>query len=275
MIDVELTGVIDLHVHAGPDLRPRKMDALELARAAREAGMRALLFKNHHAPTVIAARLLEQAVSGLRVFGGIALNGSVGGLNPAAVETAIKMGAAEIWLPTLDAAHERQFRGQGSGKGLSVIDESGGLCEPVHEILRLVAESRCILGLGHLSFYEMKIVVREALRLSVDRILVNHPEINFLNLPVTAQQDLAAPGVYFERCYVRANQAVNWDGLAQVIRAVGAETSILATDLGQPDNVDPVAGMKEMIAELSRRGFTRDELMTMTQRNPARLLGLE
>jgi Family of unknown function (DUF6282) len=273
MSDGELTGVIDLHVHAGPDVRPRKMDALELARVAREARMRALLFKNHHAPTVIAARLLEQAMPGLRVFGGLALNESVGGLNPAAVEAAIKMGAAEIWLPTLDAAHERRFRGRDGG--LRVLDDDGRLCERVHAILRLIARSDCILGLGHLSFDEMKAVVREALSLGVERILVNHPEINFLRLPVAAQRELAAPGVYFERCYVRENQAVNWGGLAQVIRAVGVETSILATDLGQPDNVDPVAGMKRMIAELAEHGLARDELMTMTQRNPARLLGLE
>jgi hypothetical protein len=137
-----------------------------------------------------------------------------------------------------------------------------------------MAGSNCILGLGHLSFDEMKAVVGEARALGVNRILVNHPEINFLNLPIAAQAALAAPGVYFERCYVRANQAVNWDGLARVIRAVGVETSILATDLGQPDNVDPIAGMKEMIAELAGRGFTRDELATMAQHNPALLLGL-
>lgn len=273
MSEVDLTGVIDLHVHAGPDVRERKMGALELAQAAREAGMRALLFKNHHAPTVIAARLLEQAVPGVRVFGGLALNESVGGLNPAAVEAALKMGAAEVWLPTLDAAHERRFRGEGGG--LSVLDEHGRLREAVQTILRLMAGSSCILGLGHLSFDEMKVVAREARALGVNRILVNHPEINFLNLPVAAQRELAAPGVYFERCYVRANQAVNWDGLAEVIRAVGVETSILATDLGQPDNADPVAGMKEIIGELAACGFTRDELATMTQRNPARLLGLE
>ena len=272
MNDHELTGVIDLHVHAGPDVRPRKMDALELARAARAAGMRAILFKNHHAPTVIAARLLELAVPGLRVFGGLALNESVGGLNPPAVEAALKMGAAEIWLPTLDAAHERRFRGQGGG--LSVLDESRQLREAVRIILQLIAEGDCILGLGHLSFDEMKAVALEARSLGVNRILVNHPEINFLNLPIAAQRELAAPGVYFERCYVRANQAVSWDGLAQVIRAVGVESSILATDLGQPDNVDPIAGMKRMIAELSLRGFTRDELTTMTKRNPASLLGL-
>ena len=41
---MDLRGVIELHVYAGPDVRPRKMDALTLARAAKAAGMRALLW---------------------------------------------------------------------------------------------------------------------------------------------------------------------------------------------------------------------------------------
>src|SRR5688572_11330163 len=135
---MELEGVIDLHVHAGPDVRVRKTTALELARAAQAAGMRGFLFKNHHAPTVISAATLREAVPGLEVFGGLVLNESVGGLNPLAVEAALKMGAAAIWMPTLDAAHERRFRGQ-PDVGITVLAEGGQLRPAVHEILRLIA----------------------------------------------------------------------------------------------------------------------------------------
>ena len=44
---MDLRGVIELHVYAGPDVRPRKMDALTLARVAKAAGVRALLLKAH------------------------------------------------------------------------------------------------------------------------------------------------------------------------------------------------------------------------------------
>jgi hypothetical protein len=270
---MDLDGVIDLHVHAGPDVRPRKMTGLELARAARAAGMRGLVFKNHHVPTVLAAAVLREAVGGLEVFGGLALNESVGGLNPAAVEVALRLGAAEIWMPTLDAAHERAFRGQ-AGSGITVLDGRGHLLEPVHEILRLLAATEAILGLGHLSLPEMAVLLPAAQACGIQHILVNHPEINFLDLSPAAQRKLAGPGVFFERCYVRANSAVDWDGFAAGIRAVGVETTVLATDLGQPENPDPVAGMKEMLHELARRGFTRRELEIMACRNPAMLLGL-
>lgn len=270
---MELDGVIDLHVHAGPDVRPRKSTVLELARAARDAGMRGFLFKNHHAPTVVSAAVLREANPGLEVFGGLALNESVGGLNPAAVEAALKMGAAEIWMPTLDAAHERAFRGQ-TGSGITVLTNNGELTGAVHEIIRLIAERDVILGFGHLSLPEMQAVLRAARESGVARILVNHPEINFLNLSPSAQRELAGPGVYFERCYVRANSAVDWDGFAAGIRAIGVESTVLATDLGQPDYPDPVAGMSEMLRELARRGFSQSELKVMACRNPALLLGL-
>lgn len=271
--ELELAGLIDLHVHAGPDVRPRKQSALELAQAARAAGMRGLLFKNHHAPTAIAAGLLAEAVPGLVVFGGLALNESVGGLNPAAVEAALQMGARQIWLPTLDAAHERAFRGR-PGTGLSVLTPDGKLRAEAQEILRLVVAQDCILGLGHLSFDEMEAIIKAARSAGAVKLLVNHPEITFLNLSIAEQRSLLGDGVYFERCYVRANQTVDWDGLAAVIRATGVACNVLATDLGQPDHPDPVTGLREMLRELRQRGFTTTELQTMACHNPARLLNL-
>ena len=101
-----LTGAFDLHVHAGPDVRARKMSALELARAARQAGMRGLLLKNHHTATTALATTLREAIPGLQVFGGLALNRAAGGLNPYAVEAALAMGAAEIWMPFWSCAAE-------------------------------------------------------------------------------------------------------------------------------------------------------------------------
>ena len=265
--------MIDLHVHAGPDVRPRKMTALALARSARAAGMRGFLFKNHHVPTVVSAAALREAVPGLEVFGGLALNESVGGLNPSAVEASLSTGAAAIWMPTLDAAHECAFRGN-PGRGITVLTPAGVLLPVMHEILRLIAASDAILGLGHLSLREMTAVLPAARECHVRKIVVNHPEINFLDLSPSAQRELAGAGVFFERCYVRANSAVDWDGLAAGIRALGVDSTVLATDLGQPDNPDSISGISEMLRELAGRGFSRRELEIMACKNPAQLLGL-
>jgi len=42
-----LTGVIDIHVHSGPDSLPRIVDAIDVAPLAKKEGMRALVLKNH------------------------------------------------------------------------------------------------------------------------------------------------------------------------------------------------------------------------------------
>jgi len=95
---MDLVGAIDLHVHSAPDVRPRKMTALELAGAAKAAGMRGLLLKNHQTATTGVAATLREVVPGLAVFGGLVLNDAVGGWNPEAVDAALKMNAAEIWI---------------------------------------------------------------------------------------------------------------------------------------------------------------------------------
>src|SRR5215468_10441020 len=81
-----LAGVIDIHVHADPDSRPRSIDAIDLARIAKERGMRALVLKSHYEPTASMAYLVRNAVPGIEIFGGIDLNRTVGGLNAEAIE---------------------------------------------------------------------------------------------------------------------------------------------------------------------------------------------
>jgi hypothetical protein len=270
---VDLSGVFDLHVHAGPDARPRKMDAAQLAKAASSVGMRGFLLKNHYTSTVGQAHLLNQMFPALRIFGGLALNESIGGLNSQAVDAALKMGAAKIWMPTYSSAYEYKFH-RINNRGITVLDSDDKLLPAVIEILQLIAEKQAVLGLGHLSPKEMLAVVRAAKEIGVGKIVINHPEINFLNLSIEFQRELKTYGVYFERCYVRANSAVDWDGFVQNIKELGFESTIIATDLGQPNNPDPISGMQEMLEELSKRGFTRYELETMACHNPAKLLNI-
>jgi hypothetical protein len=270
----ELDGMIDLHVHAGPDVRERKMTGLELARAARAAGLRGFLLKNHHTSTVPLAAAVREQVPEVAAFGGIALNEWVGGLNPAAAEAAIRMGAKEIWLPTLSAENERAHQGR-PRTGISVLRGNGALAPEVHEIIRLAAAADVMLGTGHLSPCEIAAVVRAAKEAGARKIVVTHPEIRFIQLPVSVQKDLAGPGVWFERCYARALFALDWDGLAASVREVGVASTVLATDLGQPDNPDPLTGLAGMAGAFRARGFSDAELDLMMRRNPAGLLGLE
>lgn len=269
---MDLNGAIDLHVHCAPDTRPRKMTAHELLNAARGAGMRGLLLKNHDTPTTAMAAVLAGSTPGFEVFGGLVLNEATGGFNPSAVDTAIRMGAKQIWMPTHCAAQECAFRGK-AGTGLRAYDDFG-FVPVIAEIIKLVAEAGIILGSGHLAPNETQELIALARDFGCRKFLVTHPEIDFVRMPVAMQKELAQPGVYFERCYARKGFALDWDGLAASIRAVGVESTVLATDLGQPENPDPVSGFWEMKRRFAERGFREAELRRMMCENPARLLGL-
>src|SRR5262245_66500704 len=84
--DADLKGAIDIHVHSLPDERPRALDALEAARNARDRGMRGIVIKSHYEFTAGLAYIVRKQVPGIEVFGGVDLNQSVGGMNPAAIE---------------------------------------------------------------------------------------------------------------------------------------------------------------------------------------------
>jgi hypothetical protein len=273
---ISLAGVIDLHVHTAPDVRPRRLDDLALAREAAAAGMRAVLLKSHHTLTADRAALAESQVENIRVFGGVALNEAVGGLNPAAVETALALGAKEIWLPTLSAANHLQATGS-SAKGICILDETERLRPVVFEILELVAQGDIILGTGHLSVQEIEHLIPAARAAGVKRILVTHPELPLVNMPISMQQALAGPDVFFERCLfvtLFQPQPVPLPAIAAATRQVGPETTVMATDFGQVENPSPIAGMRHYITEMLALGFSQAEIDRMTRVNPAELLGL-
>src|SRR5260370_16931246 len=107
-----LKGVVDIHAHCDPDSVPRSIDAIDLAKLARDRGIRALVLKNHYEPTASLAYLVRKVVPGIELFGGIALNRTVGGVNPAAVDliARVKGGWGRVvWMPTFDAENPLHF----------------------------------------------------------------------------------------------------------------------------------------------------------------------
>ncbi len=147
-----LKDAIDVHVHASPDSGPRAVDAFEIARIARRYGMRALLFKNHYTHTASLAYLVSQAVPGIEAYGGIALNNTVGGINPNAVEhmarTTGRRGRV-VWMPTWDSEHySRTLR---PNPDAVPISRDGELLPEVKDVLTIVARVNLALATGHSS----------------------------------------------------------------------------------------------------------------------------
>lgn len=270
--EVDLTGFVDMHVHSAPDVRPRKLDDVEVARAAAQTGMAGVLIKSHVTITADRAAVAERVVRGTRVFGGIALNHAVGGLNPAAVQAALGLGARQVWLPTFSARGNSD-----SPDGITVLDEAGELRPVVREIIRLVADADAILGTGHLSVPEIALVVKEARRLGLKKVLITHPESHLVAMPVSVQRELAQLGAWFERCYVETlgpSASLGVPDLARQIRAVGPASTVISTDLGQEGNPAPVDGFRDYVAGLLANGVSWAEVRLMAVDNPSRLLGL-
>ena len=175
--DLELMqGAVDMHVHSAPSLFPRLVDHVEAAEGARAMGIRALVLKEHHGFTSDRIYFVRKLVSGIDLFGGVVLNNAVGGINPFAVDTAIRLGAKIIWFPTLSAKnHLDQMGGPEFGssmkqqgkskvveKPVHVLDPNGHLLPEVYEVIDLIAAHDMILATGHLSISEVRLVVKTA-----------------------------------------------------------------------------------------------------------------
>ncbi|PWU55405.1 hypothetical protein DLE60_27755 [Micromonospora globispora] len=267
-------SLVDFHVHAGPDARPRRCDAFDLGRAAIEHDVVGLVLKSHSLSTVGTAALLERARPGLRAAGGVALNHAVGGINPAAVEASIAAGGKVVWFPTQDAENDR--RRTGAPGPVVTIRDAGSLTEDVHEVLRLCAETDQVVCSGHLDPTEVDALFTAAKAHGVERFVVSHPDHRHVDVPPSLQQELTARGALIERIIPREHTStIGLTELVARIRAVGVERNILASDLGQPQNPVPAEGFRRFAEALADAGLTSQEMRTIGCRNACELLGWE
>jgi hypothetical protein len=262
-------GSIDVHVHAAPDpVASRRFDAVELAEAARDAGLRGFIFKSHEYPIAPAAYILNRTVPGIEVFGAISLDYEVGGLNPAALEASARMGARKVWMPTFSADHWSRTRN--NRPGIRVLHDDGRLIGVIDDLLSTVKQYDMILGTGHLSTEEQLALVREARSRGI-KTVVTHADFW---IPAEAQRQMAELGAYVEHAYISVTGGTPPAEIAASIRAHGPAQAILSTDLGQAYNPAPAEGLRLWIAAMLREGFSPREVEVMVKENPAQLLGL-
>jgi hypothetical protein len=271
-----LNGAIDIHAHSDPDGVPRKLDAVDLARLAKEAGMRAIVLKNHYEPTASLAYIVRKEVPGIEVFGGISLDLTVGGVNPAAVEwmTKVRGGYGQvIWLPTFDA--EAQVKRMGQQRPFAPVVRDGKVVPEVAEVIAIAARNNLVLETGHSSGSEDLVIIEEAKRQGVQNVVVTHALTNPGGpLTLSEIQQAAKLGASIELVY----GGLSADLLrrdADVIRAVGAASVVLASDLGQPHNPLHTDGLLAFYKGLMALGISEADILQMSQTNPAKLLRLK
>jgi Family of unknown function (DUF6282) len=274
-----LTGVVDIHAHSDPDSVPRSIDAIDAAKLARSRGIRGLVLKNHYEPTASLAYLVRKEVPGIELFGGIALNRTVGGVNPAAVErmTRVKGGWGRVvWMPTFDA--ENQVRFSKENRPFVSVSKDGRLLPEVKEVLALIAKNKLTLATGHSSAREDLLLVRAAKDIGIDRIVVTHAMLPPVKMTVEQMKQAASMGAYLEFVYnalIGPSKVFEMPEYAAAIRAVGPEHCILSSDLGQAGNPLHPDGLEAFFRGLRAQGFSVAEIDRMAKTNPARLLGLQ
>ena len=287
---IDIHGAVDVHVHSEPDLFPRIADDVTVCRHAADMGLRAIVLKCHSERTTSRAYLTQQMVPGITVLGGIVLNRAVGGINPAAVEAALGLGAKQVWMPTVDAAnHAATFGSTGAYDkqastvaragdiGIRILDEDGRVIPAVYEVLDLIAAHNVILGTCHLSREEIDALVPAAFDRGVQKVLITHP---FFKVPSFELEDvvrLVAMGAYAEFGYCTVSPMWNHAALTRVVEAIttiGSERAILMSDAGQRHNPMPAECLRVFAQSVYESGVSEADVERMIKQNPAELLDL-
>lgn len=251
-----LKGFIDTHLHTAPDIQPRLINDIEAAKTALNEKMGAVVIKSHVEPTSGRARLAQQA-TGCKVFGGVCLNSSVGGLNVDAVKTSAAMGGKVVWLPTIT-------------RKLIDADFYGNNQEVLEDIFTTIIDHDLILATGHLRVEDIFQVLDQAVSMGVEKIIINHPLTRVVGATIPEQKEMSRKA-YLEHCYVAClphHDHLDPAIMARAIKDIGAKRCIMATDLGQMHNPHPNLGFKRFIDDMLNQGISWRDIKIMCRENP-------
>ena len=295
-----MNGAIDLHIHADPSFMTRSVDALTAAEDCLAAGMRAIAVKDHFISTGISAYFantyMHKGGRDFDVYGSICLNSEYG-FNLHAVDTAIKFGAKQVFLPTVSSRSHKAILASSNKQGgnshfipqkvkamppeeLRCIDENGALKEEVKAVLRLVKEHDAILQTGHIDYDEMLEVAKYCKEIGLEKVIYTH-------ISTFTTLDLEKLKKVMDICgYADMNESMLVDAtpesvrntredLIRYIRAFTPERCIITTDSGSILFPRPAIILRNAIGVYLDAGFTDEEITMMVKTNPEKLLGLK
>ena len=271
----------------------RSLDHLDYAREASQAGMAAIVTKDHDYAGVMTAALIKKHHPELKtkIYSGIALNNVVGGLNPYAVEHTAAMGGKIVWLPTLTA--ENHFRWEKTSNWVHpastqkirpaaivpVLNPDKSVRDDLKEILDVVAKNDMTLASGHLHVSETWIVFEEAKKRGVTRLIFTHPE-DIVDASLNDVKGIAAMGAFVEHslcmflegCKFKSREPSD---LHDQIKAAGVDQTIMCSDLGQVGTFDPIDGIRRGIKLCMDFGYSDTDIRKMVSTNTAKVLDIE
>lgn len=285
-----LHGAYDLHVHATPTVGPMGddgltggfiLDVVELVREYDEAGLAGVCIKNHEFGSFFEAQLLNKYVAkSIKVYGGMTLGLTWGGLNPYAVEGAAKANAKIVWFPTFFSRHEKDIwitecpyqlsdpeMTEGAmeykGNGIYLFDEEGNLKPEVYDILEIIRDNDMCVASAHLSPREALALFEAGHDMGLKKMIATHIEWRTIMAPLALQQRFAELGVKMEKSFYEFN-------LARAMRSfevLGPENFIFSSDQGMFPNLRAKRGFACMVQEYLNAGITPEQARIMLHDN--------
>lgn len=280
---------IDIHVHVGPEVIPRKFTVAKLIKAE-EGKIGGFVLKNHFYPTTPFIKEMSDTKK-LKLFGAIALNNAVGGLNSEAIYASAMISdqPVMIWFPTINAENflkqnefeiapewinQNDFKARKSKEVKPVkVVENNKLTKNATMTLQSIKKCNGVLATGHISWEESEILIKQAIKIGIKNIVITHPIYQSINMPIKVQKKLAKKGCFIEQSYsMYSIDKIPIKKIARQIKAVGCGSVILSSDVGQTFSPSPSEALLKFARLLEKRGITINELYTMLVVNPRRLL---
>jgi hypothetical protein len=285
-----LDGLVDMHVHSGPSPFPRRFDHVDAAQDGARIGMRAMVAKSHHHNTQMDVLAMKGRLEGVAatVYGGIALNSTVGGLNVHAVRMCLRMGGKVVWFPTISSGRHIDCHPEDGAfptttvpltlERIDIVDEAGELKPAALEILDEIKEQEAVLNGGHMYPEYIRTLFRAAKERGLKRMVVSHPDFVIGAEPELCRE-LIELGAFIEHevGMYDPEGTQKWDPkqLLTWIEALGPEHTVLASDFGQKANPKPVDAWLRVSEALLDLGLPEKDLRRMVRDNPSYLLNLD
>ena len=310
--DPALKGAIDMHAHQDPDSfgpsygqAARSIDALDLYTRAKASGMRGFIIKGHLDQTAGLAYYMRKLHPDMEIFGGMGSNLTTGTkVNPWAITHMAEMKGGWgriVWMPSWDSENSIHrlprrppaYVAVAQCKGLAFwinypkpCPDGGELLPEVKEALQIIAKAKTrdsngdlVLATGHNSPPEVKLIVKEAVRVGVRHIILTHPLLDIVDMTMEEIKETIAmgPEIYAEFTAFFCNNSGRPEVVKRYvegIRAAGVEHAFVSSDTGQLNSNWQPDALATCARVLRANGFTERELDLMFKINPAKILGI-
>lgn len=267
----------DLHIHSSPSHFPRLLDDIEIIKSANSVGMKGILIKSHYESTGARAIIANKySDCNTKAFGSIVLNHPVGGLNPFAVYSALKIGVKFVFMPTRDSFNCLKY-GNMEGdffkrEGISILNENRKLKKEVLTIIDIIKKYDAVLATGHISTEESIVLCKEGYKKDI-KMVFTHPEWPRTKANTEVQKELADLGVFIEKCWYNiADNNYSIEEMVHTIKTIGAKKCFLTTDRGQIKKESPIEAMAMFTKKLLDNGITEKEIKQMLKITPNEII---